>query len=81
MPWLASPVGAYPSLGEDEGGRLVANGDWHEAIERLIVNGRERRKLAKRAAKWGRGQGIERNIAVWESALSDAAERGRARRP
>jgi len=80
IPWLASPVGPYAGMGEQQGGRLVEDGDWYAAIERLIVNGRERRKLGKRAAKWVKGESIDRNAHHWERALRDAAERGRARR-
>jgi hypothetical protein len=79
LAWLASPVGPYLGMGEAQGGRLVADGDWHDALERLIVNERERRKLAKRGAKWVKGEGIERNAYRWESALRDAARRARAR--
>ncbi len=28
VPWLASPVGSYEGLGDEEGGRLVEAGDW-----------------------------------------------------
>jgi len=79
LAWLASPVGPYREMGEAQGGRLVADGDWYEALERLVVNGRERRKLAKRGVKWVKGEGIERNAHRWEAALRDAAQRARAR--
>jgi glycosyltransferase involved in cell wall biosynthesis len=78
VPWLASPVGSYPGLGEAEGGRLVADDDWYEAIERLATRDRERRKLAKRAARWGRSQTISRHAQAWEVVLQDAVERARA---
>jgi glycosyltransferase involved in cell wall biosynthesis len=76
--WLASPVGPYVGMGEAQGGRLVADGDWEAALERLIVNGRERRKLAKRAVKWVKSEGIERHAHRWEQALRDAAARAQA---
>src|SRR5262249_2899278 len=72
LPWLASPVGPYLGMGEQQGGRLVPDDGWHEAIERLIANGRERRKLAKRAAKWVKGEGIEQHAHRWEQTLNDA---------
>lgn len=75
IPWLASPIGPYVGLGEREGGRLVPDDGWCEALERLVVRGRERRKLAKRAAKWGCGQTIGSNIEVWEAALQDVVAR------
>lgn len=73
IPWLASPVGPYLGMGEEEGGRLVPDDDWHDALERLIMGGRERRKLSKRAMRWANGQGIEQHADRWEAALRDAA--------
>ncbi|MDO8209892.1 hypothetical protein [Conexibacter sp. CPCC 206217] len=80
LAWLASPIGAYPPLGEGEGGRLVADDDWYRALNRLIVDSRDRRKLAKRALKWARAQTIQRHVGLWEQVFADAAERARARR-
>ena len=80
LAWLASPVVPYLGMGERQGGRLVPDDRWHEEIERLIVDRRARRKLAKRARRWAAGQGIERHADRWEAALSDAAQRARARR-
>jgi glycosyltransferase involved in cell wall biosynthesis len=78
-PWLASPVGPYAALGEAEGGRLVADGDWHDALPRLVEHPRERAKLAKRGRKWARGHAMSRNVKRWEAALGEAVERRRAR--
>ena|GEM_PF-1663080 len=75
-PWLASPVGPYASLGEREGGRLVREHEWVDAIGRLVEKPRERRKLAKRARKWGREQAISANVRLWEDAIVAAIERG-----
>jgi Glycosyl transferases group 1 len=79
VPWLASPVGAYASMGAEQGGRLVSDDRWYEELDRLIVSARERRKLARRAAKWGRRQGIAQNIGVWEAIFDDAARNRRVR--
>ena len=53
-----------------------------DALDRLITRRRERRKLAKRAARWARGETIRRNVgrwlAVYEAAIA-AARAGRAR--
>jgi glycosyltransferase involved in cell wall biosynthesis len=76
-PWLASPVGAYSALGAGQGGRLVADADWDEELERLITGVRVRRKLARSSGKWGATQGIERNIGLWEAVLHDACTRRR----
>jgi glycosyltransferase involved in cell wall biosynthesis len=78
-PWLASPVGPYLGLGEREGGRLVADGDWEQALAGMIDSSRERAKLAKRGSKWARGHAMSRNVKRWEAALDEAVKRRRAR--
>jgi glycosyltransferase involved in cell wall biosynthesis len=75
IPWLASPIGPYAALGSDEGGCLVADDRWYEELERLVLDGRARRKLAKRGVKWARRQTIEENVHVWEATFQEAAER------
>jgi len=75
VPWLASPIGPYERLGQDEGGRLVPDDRWFEEVESLVVDGRARRKLAKRGAKWAARQTLEANADVWEDTLREAAER------
>ncbi|HEX4806904.1 MAG TPA: hypothetical protein VFU94_13480 [Conexibacter sp.] len=81
-PWLASPVGPYAPLGEAEGGRLVPDDGWAEALGRLVEKPRERRKLAKRARKWGRAQLMSANVRQWEDAIAAAIVRaGRTPRP
>jgi glycosyltransferase involved in cell wall biosynthesis len=78
-PWLASPVGPYLGLGEREGGRLIADEEWHAALLRLVDQPRERAKLAKRGRKWARGHAMSRNVKRWEAALGEAVQRRRAR--
>jgi glycosyltransferase involved in cell wall biosynthesis len=78
VPWLASPIGPYAGLGEKQGGRLVADGDWHEQLTRLIERPKERRKLAKRGAKWVAGQTLSKHARAWEDALSSAVASARA---
>lgn len=78
-PWLASPVGPYLGLGEREGGRLVADGEWEDALSALVDHPRERSKLAKRGSKWARGHAMSRNVKRWEAALEEAVKRRRAR--
>jgi len=82
-PWLASPVGPYMSLGEREGGRLVADHEWVAAVGRLLDKPRERRKLARRARTWGRTQAMSANAKLWEDAIAHAIVRtgGRPRPP
>ncbi|HEX4806899.1 MAG TPA: glycosyltransferase [Conexibacter sp.] len=79
LAWLASPVGPYVGMGEREGGRLVADGDWQAAIEQLVRDARARRKLAKRGGKWVKGESVDRHAGAWEAALRDAAGRARPR--
>lgn len=80
LPWLASPVGGYPQLGADEGGRLVADDDWFDAITALIADARGRRKLAKRARKWAKRQTIDRHVDAWEQAYEAAIASARSAR-
>ena len=81
-PWLASPIGPYASLGEKQGGRLVPDEGWAEALVRLVEKPRELRKLAKHARKWGRTQTVSANAERWERVLTEAVVRaGRTPRP
>ncbi|HEX4806910.1 MAG TPA: hypothetical protein VFU94_13510 [Conexibacter sp.] len=73
VPWLASPTGPYAGLGERQGGRLVADGEWLGALNALVGSARARRRLAKRASRWGRAQLLARNAGEWERALGEAA--------
>jgi len=75
IPWLASAIGPYAGLGADEGGRLVADDRWEEELDRIVLDERGRRKLAKKAVKWARRQTIEANVHLWEATLAEAAQR------
>jgi hypothetical protein len=79
--WLASPIGPYGGLGEQQGGRLVADDRWHEELVRHIEKPRERRKLAKRGAKWVAQQTLQRRVGEWEDALASAIEHSRVAAP
>ncbi len=76
--WLASPMGPYAGLGEKQGGRLVADDGWHDALARLVDKPRERAKLAKRAAKWVGGQTLSKSARIWEERFEEAIARARA---
>jgi glycosyltransferase involved in cell wall biosynthesis len=78
VPWLASPVGPYASLGEQEGGRLVADGDWFAAIEGLMNDVDRRRVLSQRGMRWAAGETIETRIDVWERTFQDAIAQARS---
>jgi len=76
--WLASPVGPYAALGEQQGGRLVADGDWARAIEALMNDPDTRRVLGQRGIRWAAGETIEAHVDTWESIFEDAITRARA---
>lgn len=79
LPWLASDFGAYRGLGEAQGGRLVSDDGWHEALDALIADARARKKLAKRAAKWAKGETISKHVDAWEAVYRDAHARAQRR--
>ncbi|HYV17302.1 MAG TPA: hypothetical protein VE972_14910 [Conexibacter sp.] len=75
--WLASPVGPYVGMGESQGGLLVREGEWLEAL-RAVVEDRDRaRALAARAREWAEGQTIRAAGSAWQAAFREAIERGR----
>jgi glycosyltransferase involved in cell wall biosynthesis len=76
-PWLASPVGPYRAMGEKQGGRLVPDDRWYEELLSLVDSARQRRKLAKNAAKWVVGETLERNLDAWETTLETAVNSAR----
>ncbi len=77
--WLASPVGPYIALGSGQGGELVKDSDWFEAIDRLVRAPRQRRRLTKKALRWAKTQTIEHHIAAWEREFQLAIERAEQR--
>jgi glycosyltransferase involved in cell wall biosynthesis len=72
VPWLASPVGPYSGLGEDQGGRLVPDDGWFEALDRLVSRRRERRRLARKARAWAKSQTIDAVADRWEQLFMEA---------
>jgi glycosyltransferase involved in cell wall biosynthesis len=76
--WLASPIGPYAGMGEQEGGRLVPDDRWYEELIRLVDKPKDRRKLAKRARKWIEGQTLTRHVDAWERAIERAVRSARA---
>jgi len=75
IPWLASPIGPYRGLGEEQGGRLVPNHGWAEALTGLVTDAQARASLAERAAAWGRTQTVVANVGAWEAVFAEAAQR------
>jgi hypothetical protein len=78
VPWLASPIGSYRHLGEEEGGQLVADGDWYDALDALIRARRERSKRRKRARTWAKRETIWEMAGVWERLFTEAIAARRA---
>lgn len=78
VPWLASPIGPYAELGEEQGGRLVEDGDWAGAIEALMNDADARRVLGQRGLRWAAAERIEEHVDVWERTLEEAIEQARA---
>ena len=78
VPWLASPVGSYVHLGAEEGGRLVEDDEWFEALDALTRSRRERSKQAKRAKAWAKQETIWNMAGVWERLFLDAIAGRRA---
>jgi glycosyltransferase involved in cell wall biosynthesis len=73
VPWLASPVGPYRGLGEEQGGRLVPDDGWFEALECLVMRQKERRRLARKAEKWAKRQTIDAAADRWEQVFAAAS--------
>lgn len=72
IPWLASPVGPYVGLGEREGGRLVADDEWFEALRRLATSRFDRMRLGRRSRSWAKSQVADRHVDGWTRAFAAA---------
>ncbi|MGA2455064.1 MAG: hypothetical protein ABSG93_16255 [Solirubrobacteraceae bacterium] len=77
--WLASPVGAYREMGRGEGGRLVEDDQWFDALDGLIRGGFRRRRRAREAMKWAQSQTVDNHASIWEEAFIGAIGRTHAR--
>lgn len=75
--WLASPVGPYRGMGEQQGGLLVDEDRWLVALEALVDDADRRRALAARGRAWVAGQTIRAGGAAWQAAFREAVERAR----
>jgi len=81
VPWLASEYGPYVGYGEEQGGRLVRDDEWFDALNDLLSDGKARRKLAKKGQKWAKEQTLERNAPLWVRAFEQAIELAEQRVP
>lgn len=75
--WLASPIGPYVGMGEEQGGLLVEEDRWLETLEALLEDPDRRRALAARARRWVEGQTIRAGGSRWQAAFREALERAR----
>jgi glycosyltransferase involved in cell wall biosynthesis len=80
LPWLASPIGPYAEMGQEQGGRLVEDDRWYEEIDELAHDAEERSRLAYRARQWAAEQRIEAHADAWERLYAEVAERASAAR-
>lgn len=74
VPWLASDTPPYQGLGHSEGGRLVADDEWFEALDELLRAPRERSKLARQARSWAARETIEAMAEVWEETFLETID-------
>jgi glycosyltransferase involved in cell wall biosynthesis len=79
VPWLASPVGEYASYGPEQGGKLVGNDEWADALMWLIDHPVQRFVLGRRAKRWAETQTLRANAYRWEEVFERAIERARRR--
>jgi glycosyltransferase involved in cell wall biosynthesis len=78
VPWLASPRTPYLALGEREGGRLVEDDGWAEALDALIRDRRTRKRLARAGKAWAKTHTIDAVAERWESVFAAASERAQS---
>jgi hypothetical protein len=75
--WLASPIGPYIGMGEEQGGLLVDDDAWLPTLEALVADPNRRRALTDRARAWARTQTISAGAARWQAVFRDAVARAR----
>jgi glycosyltransferase involved in cell wall biosynthesis len=77
-PWLASPVGDYAWMGEEEGGRIVADGDWAGALEALIRDESLRTRLRVAGRRWAAEESVLEHVSELEQLFEHATAVARA---
>lgn len=75
VPWLASARGPYVGLGARQGGLLVEDDGWDQALDRLVTSRYQRWKLGRRATTWAKSQALDRHVAQWEEVFEEARAR------
>jgi glycosyltransferase involved in cell wall biosynthesis len=79
IPWLASACGPYARLGEHEGGRLVPDDGWYDALDALIGDPAARDALSAAGTAWAKTQTIDAVTAKYEALFADVVERATGR--
>ncbi len=78
VPWLASPVGPYAAMeGPAQGGRLVADDEWLDALDELVGDVHLRVSMAAQARVWAKTQTVQQKGSAWETAFADAVRRAK----
>lgn len=80
VPWLASDYGPYVGFGEEQGGRLVQDDGWFDALHDLLCDSKAQKKLAKKGQKWAKDQTLDRNASIWLGAFQQAQALAEERR-
>ena len=75
--WLASPVGPFMGMGEEQGGLLVEDDAWLTTLEALLREPERRLALTERARRWARTQTISAGAARWQAVFRQAVELAR----
>jgi glycosyltransferase involved in cell wall biosynthesis len=75
IPWLASARGSYANLGEQQGGRLVDDDGWYEAIAALVRDPQVRAVLGRAGRSWARGETFDVVADRYEALLAKAVAR------
>lgn len=81
VPWLASARGPYAGYGGREGGMLVEDGEWEDALEAVISSRLRRFAMRRHATAWAKSQSIDRNVGLWIEVFEQAIANARSRRP
>lgn len=77
VPWLASPVGPYQGHGEAEGGWLVPDDGWFDALDRLVSKRWTRWRLSRKARSWAARSTTEAVADRWEDFFMAASGKAR----
>jgi glycosyltransferase involved in cell wall biosynthesis len=71
--WLASDRGPYAALTPKNGGLLVEDDAWEDAILELVTSKWKRLQLRRCGERWARTQRIDHHVARWEAVWQEAA--------